>query len=297
MPTIQQQETDRRKLAAEAAALLLLLNTSRTGTATYSLPTLIANAKVKPQPFRRIEPTEALRSNVAAPYFDVARAWAGEREAILAAYSDVLPARGEPLASDAIDSLQRAIDAAERRIAARIPTMQARMLPALRRLADWHRTQWIQRIKSATTVDVGPLTGQSEVQPDVANAVSASAQSIKAAHSDIANKISGAMVGGLLATIPAAQVATSLSGVLTGARKRAARSGVDAANGLVGALTRSRRIAAGLETWKWRHSPAVRYPRPIHVARDGMTFSNRNQPSEKPGQLIGCQCWEEPILG
>ena len=300
--TIQQHEQDRRKREAEAAALLALLLGRLKVTrglpkgGLYSLPAMIANAKANPTPFRRIIPTESLRSDIATPYFDVVRAWAAERGTILAAYADALPARGEALAPNAVADVQRAIDAAERRVLAKLPTIQRKVHPSLDRLATWHRGQWVNRIRAATGLDVAPLTGQGEVAAAVSNAVTAGIAAVKGASDEIARKTAAALTDALTANVPTADAATMLSGTLNAARKRAARKGVDAADGLSGGMLRARRIAAGLEKWTWRHSPNVRYPRPIHVARESKVFSSGNQPSEMPGQLIGCQCWEEPSL-
>ena len=299
--TIQQQEADRRKLEAEAAAILAaLLGRLKVKPlpkgALYSLPAMIANAKATPTPFRRIVPTESLRSDIAAPYFDVVRAWAAEREIIVAAYADVLPVRGGALGPNAVSDLQRVVDEAEQRVLAKLPTIQRKVVPSLKRLADWHRSSWVQRVKIATGLDVAPMTGQGEVAAAISNAVAASIQALKGASDEIARKTAATITDALTANLPASDAATALSGTLTSAKKRAARQGVDAADGLSGGMTRARRIAAGLEKWVWRHSPAVRYPRPAHVARDRKVFSAGNEPSERPGQLIGCQCWEEPVL-
>lgn len=297
--TIQKQESDRKRKAEAATLLALLLGRLKVSRslpkgALYSLPAMIANAKAKPTAFRRIMPTESLRSDIATPYFDVVRAWAAERETILAAYADVLPARGEALAPNAVADLQRAIDAAERRVLAKLPTIQRKVQPSLERLVTWHRGQWTARIKAATGLDVAPLTGQGEVAAAVSNAVTAGIAAVKGASDEIARKTAAALTDALTANVPTSDAATALSGTLNAAKKRAARKGIDAADGLSGGMTRARRVAAGLEKWTWRHSPNVRYPRPIHVARDGKVFSSGTQPSEMPGQLIGCQCWEEP---
>lgn len=299
--TIQQQEADRRKHEAEAAALLLLLGRlKQTGAlpagALYSLPAMIANARVKPRTFRRIIPTEALRSDAATPYFDIVRAWMSQKPALIEAYAAALPARGEALAPTAVADLQRAVAAAERRVAARLPAITSKIAPSMKRLADWHRGQWVARIKAATGIDVSPLTGQTEVAAVVANAIAANVQAASALSSEIAGKTGAALVESLVANVPASDAATALSGTFSAAKRRAARKGVDAADGLSGGMTRARRVAAGLSKWRWRHSPNVRFPRPAHVARDGKVFGPGNEPAERCGQLRGCQCYEEPVL-
>jgi uncharacterized protein with gpF-like domain len=278
-------QPDNNHHAEEAAALALLLTTRR-----YSLPTLIARQKIRTRPFRRIQPTEALRANMAAPFFAIVRAWLEQKPALLAAYERAR------ITGDAA-AMQRAVDQAEQAARQALTAAPTRIQSALGTLERWHRGQWTQRIKASTSLDVGMLTNPQDVQPEVANTATWSAQLAQSVHQDTHAKVGAAFLAALVALKPAAEVNSAVVDVLAKAKRRAAGIGVDQTDRTSAAMDRARRSAAGLDAFIWRHSPHVRFPRPEHVARDGRRYTQSNAPNDRAGTLYGCQCWEEPAFG
>lgn len=284
-PDTESRTTER---TAEAAALLLLLQRRR-----YDLPALIRAAGAKPRSFRRIVPTEALRAQMAAPYFAMVRAWAAERDAILAAYAVALPDRGASLAADASYRIQRAIDDAAARVERQLAQFQ-RTYPAIMTQVDrWHVRQWVQRVQTATGVDVSAMVG-GETTAVQANAVARNDQLLDQVHAETKGKMTAALLAALALRMTTAQAGSEATAVLGRARKRVARIGVDQTDQLSAEMDRARREAAGLARFRWHHTPQ-RHPREDHRARDGRVYSSRNAPNDRAGALPFCKCWEEPL--
>lgn len=273
-----QPDDDRRTAEAIIAAALLL-------GALYSLPAMIARARIKPRQFRQIKPTEALRSSMAASFVLIVRAWQAERAAIMAAY-----ATGDTA------TILRAIDGASDWVAATVATADARLTNAATRVEQWHRAQWLQRIKSATGLDVSHLTGAREVRTDIEDTVAWARRLADDVSRKVKNDLTSGLLGDLAAGKPAASAGATATDVLAKAKRRSLGIGVDQTDKLVTAMGRSRRKAAGLSRFRWHHTPHLRFPRPDHVARDNRVYSERNAPNDRANTLFGCQCWEEPLF-
>ena len=277
------QPDDHRTAETIIAAALL-------AGALYSLPAMVARARVKPRQFRQIKSTEALRSSMAAPFVLIVRAWQAERAEIIAAY-DSARATGDTRA------LLRAIDAASERVAATVRTAEARLPDAVNRVEQWHRAQWVQRINAATGLDVTHLTGAREVGNDVEDTVAWARRLADDVSRKVKNDLTSGLLGDLSARKPAASASATATDVLAKAKRRSLGIGVDQTDKLVTTMGRSRRKAAGLDRFIWHHTPHLRYPRPEHVARDNRVYRESNAPNDRAGSLWGCQCYEEPILG
>lgn len=281
------QPDNRQAEAAIAAALLL-------ASRRYDLPALIRANNIRPRPFRRIEPTEALRADMAAPYFEIVRAWRAERDALVAAYTAALPRRGQQIEPGAVSALQREIDASAARIATQLTAIDRRFADILSRMERWHRAQWIARVKASTGLDVAMFTAAQDVATEIGNGAAVIAQQARAVHAEIQHKVGTSMLNSLLAFVPAAAVATALNGTFDGAKARAARIGVDQTEKASAGMDRARRRAAGLGRFRWRHT-AQRHPRPAHQARDQRTYTEASAPADRAGMLPFCACWEEPL--
>lgn len=285
-PDTESRETER---PAEAAALLLVLQRRR-----YDLPALIRAKGTTPRPFRQITTTETLRAQMAAPYFAMMRAWAGERDAILAAYAVALPDRGAPLAADASYRIQRAVDDAAARITRELAQFQ-RTFPAIMTQIDrWHVRQWAQRVQTATGVDVAAMAG-GETASAQANAVARNDQLIEQVATETKGRMTAAMLAALALRMTTIQAGGEANAVLARGKKRVARIAVDQADQLVGDLTRERAQTAGLTRWRWRHTPQ-KHPRIDHQRRDRRIYTARNAPNDRAGVLPFCKCWEEPLF-
>lgn len=284
----QPDDTNRKQ---EAAAAVLLLAGTR-----YNLPGLIKASGIKPRPFRRISPTETLRADMAAPYFQIVRLWRDERAALLEAYIQALPTRGVQLSPAASANLQRAIDEASARVERRLATIARPFPRTLARLDQWHRAQFIQRIKASTGLDVSTLTSSSATASEVQNAIVRVEQLARAVHVEIGHKVGTTLLNSLAASVPATDASVALSGTFDQARARAARVGVDQTEKAVAAMSRARRVAAGLQRFRWRHDNTQRHPRPVHVARDMRVYSEATAPNDRAGTLPFCRCFEEPLF-
>lgn len=280
---------DDRDHAAEVAALLLL------ATRRYDLPSLIRATKVKPTPFRRIAPTEALRAEMAAPYFEIVRMWRAERDALLAAYAAALPARGQQLSPGATARLQAVVDASALRITAALGSLERRFPGILARLERWHRVQWVARVKASTGLDVALFTTPQDVSPEISNAVTRNAQLAASLNSEIGHRTATTLLNALVAGTAVAIVARSLNGGFDQAKARAARFGVDQTEKAASGMSRARRVAAGLNRFRWRHDNDQRHPRPAHVARNLRTYTEATAPNDRAGTLPFCRCWEQPL--
>jgi hypothetical protein len=280
---VASQPDNSTRNAETVAALALLLSGRR-----YDLPGMIRRQGIKPRPFRQIAPTEALRSDMAAPYFDVVRGWAGEREALMRAYA---VAR----ASGSAESIRAEIDQTAIRILHNRPIVISRINTALARLEQWHGRQWAARISASTGLDVSTLTGPSEVKGDLANASVWGQQLAQSVHQDTHGKIAAAFLAGAIALKPAGEVQTEFNAIIAKARKRAARIGVDQTDKTSRAFDRARRSAAGLARFRWRHTLQM-HPRDDHRARDRRVYREDRAPNDRAGTLPGCKCWEEPLF-
>lgn len=280
-------DQSRRNHEAELAAALLLLG------ASYNLPQLIRAAKIKPRPFRRIAPTEALRSSIARPYFDLVRAWRAERDALLAIYAGELSDTGQ-LRPGSTARIQRAVDQAAARIEA--TRLERRFPGILANLDRWHRLQWVARIQSAVGVNVSVFITERATAAEIENAAARNEQLHVSLHEEAKNRAGSLLTNSLMAFLPAAAVATAFGKGMDQSKARAARIGVHQTDLLTEALTRVRRREAGLARFRWRHSGHVRVPRPEHLARDMRVYTQSNAPNDRAGVLFGCQCWEEPLF-
>lgn len=272
----------RRNHEAEIAAALLLLGRR------YDLPALIRRAKVRPRPFRQIQPTEALRGGLANPYLQVVRAWAAEQSASIAAY-ELAIATGDA------SHITRQMARSARVVEAAREVQERRLGEVIERFERWHRGQWVGRIKAATTLDVSVLTGPGEVRTEAANTAAWNNQLIADVDRQTGAGITAALLAGLAIRAPAATARADARKVIAKARKRSLRIGVDQIDRTSRAFDRARREAAGLSRFRWKHSPHVRVPRPEHLARDGKIYSHSNAPNDRAGTLYGCQCTEEPL--
>lgn len=317
-------DTARERHEAEIAAALLLLG------ASYNLPQLIRTAKVKPRPFRRIAPTEALRSSVARPYFDLIRAWQAERDELLRTYARLVPVRGGALSPDAADQLRLAVDQSAARVERQLAQVRRQFGPAFAQIERWHRAQWLSRINSATGINVAVLTSEGATRPEVETAASWNEHLAGQVHLDIKGAVTTALLGAIAiraAATPAEgkreeaarqrevkreargapgaplepgggaapSAAEMLDGLLAKAKKRVARIAVDQTDKASADMDRARRREAGLGRFRWHHT-VQEHPRREHRLRDLRVYSQATAPNDRAGSLPFCKCWEEPLF-
>lgn len=277
-------DTTRHRHEAELAALALLPGRR------YSLPSMIAAANVRPRRFRQIRPTEALKASLAAPYFEIVRAWRDERQALLDAFDQAVV-----LGDTSI--IKRQVDASAAKIAARFGNVAGRFAGILDRIEKWNRGAWLSRVRAAAGLDVTLHT----TAADVAQPISVAQDWTTALHEDVQSQTKHRLASALIAAAAASGTASfagaQINDILAKAKRRAAGIGIDQVRRLNAGMNRARRIAAGVDSYIWNHSPHVVHPRAWHVARDGRTFRNDEIPvSDRCGVPFGCQCYETPAL-
>lgn len=268
----------------EAAAAALLLLRRR-----YDLPALVKRSGINPRAFRRIAPTEALRGTLAAPYLLIPTAWADERDSIVNGYETARATSDGATAQWEVNHSTAAI-------AALLPGIIRRLPVALGRLEQWHRIQWVARIKAATGLDVAMFTSADDAATAIDNARVWNERLVADVHRQIAHRVSAAVLAGVATGAPAAVVRGQVNEAIVKARKRSAAIAVDQVGKATEAMTRARASAAGMSFWRWRHLDPQPHPRPEHQLRDGKVYSDTRPPPEQPGALFGCHCWGEPLF-
>lgn len=290
-------DTARHRHEAELAALALLPGQR------YSLPGLIRAAKVKPRRFRQIRPTEALKASLAAPYFEIVRAWRDERQALLDAFDQAV-ALGDT------SIIKRQVDASAAKIAARFGNVAGRFSAILASIERWHRLAWISRIRAATSLDVSLHTTAADVRQPISTAQSWNEALLSDVHNQTSHRVLTALVAAAAAigvgfagseseTAKARRrqsAGAAVDEVLAKAKRRAAGIGVDQVDKVSRGMDTARRVAAGVDQWIWHHLDPQPHPRPEHQRREGQVFSSKRKPPEMPGELPFCKCWSEPKL-
>lgn len=291
-------DTTRHRHEAELVALALL------PAQRYSLPGLIRAANVRPRRFRQIRPTEALKASLAQPYFEIVRAWRDERQALLDAFDQAV-ALGDT------SIIKRQVDASAAKIAARFGNVAGRFADILARIERWHRLQWINRVRAATSLDVSLHTTAADVRQSIQTAQDWNEALFRDVHNQTNHRIVTALVAAAAAigvgfagseseTVKARRrqsAGAAVDEVLAKAKRRAANIGVDQVKRLNANMTQARRIAASLTKYRWHHSHAVKHPRDWHLARDGFVFADKDIPADdRAGIPFGCQCFEEPLF-
>lgn len=277
-PDQRNPETDRN---AETAALALLLLGARR---RYDLPALIRSQRIKPRRFAQIRPTNALKADLAAPYFDITRAWVAEVDGLLAAYPGGAAAIEAQLGLST-SRVERIVSQAKRRF----PTVVSR-------IEAWHRAAWTSRIRASTGLDVSLFTQPGDVADATQATTSWNAALADDVHQQTRSRISLALLAGAAASVPLSEVKAKVADVIVKAKKRAAAIGDDQVDKLSRAMDRGRREAASVTRYTWNHTDQL-HPRPVHRARDGRVFAEGDiEPGDRCGEPPFCKCFETPKL-
>jgi uncharacterized protein with gpF-like domain len=273
----------------EAAALALLLASFRnpTSTARYNLPALVRQQRIKSRRFAQIRPTNALKADLAAPYFDITRSWAAEIDQLISAYE----------AGGAV-AIQAQLGISADRVAQIVQMAQRRFPGIVQRVEQWHRAQWNTRVKASTGLDVSMFTQLTDVTSDMQATTAWNSALADDLHQQTKSRITTALLAGAAASVPASEIKARIQEAIAKAKKRSAGIGDDQVDKLSRAMDRSRRAAASVTSFIWHHT-AQKHPRDWHKARDGQTFNEETapEPSDRAGVPPFCKCWEEAVLG
>lgn len=276
-------DRNRRRTEAETAALALFLTSRK----RYDLPAIIKANGIKPKRFGHIRPTATLATDLALPYLALVGLWRDRTPQLLDAYRRAILTRD---ASGIRAALAGIVSDAE------LAAFRQRLGLAVDRIERWHRSQWIAKVRSATGVDVSLFSSAAEVRPETTAATAWNEALLGDVHEQTKGRVSSALLAGIAVAAPAKEVARGIADAVGKARIRSKNIAVDQVEKASAGMTRGRRQSAGIGLWRWRHYDPQPYPRPAHVARDGMVFSDTRPPPEQPSELPYCKCWAEPLF-
>jgi hypothetical protein len=282
-PAPANTETDRQR-QAEAAALALLLAGAKQ---RYSLPDLVKLNRIRPRRFGRIQPTNAMKADLAAPFFDIVRAFEGQVPSLMRVYAG---------GNGGADLIGRDLVYAEQSVAPVVANAAGRFPRVADTIERWHRTTWIQRVKAATGLDVSLFTAAQDVSAATDSTVAWTRQLATDVAQQMKHRAATDMIAGAATGSPPAEIEAKLAETVSKAKKRAAGIADDQVDKLSRAMDRQRREAAGVISFLWLHTPQ-KHPRDWHLARNGQVFTAADIPADdRAGVPPFCKCYELPLL-
>lgn len=292
-------ETDRQRQAEAAALALLLLG----GTKRYDLPALVKANRIRPRRFGRIQPTNALKADLGAPFFDIVRAFEAQIPGLMRAYAGGnggadLAGSGlvYPESSGSAELIGRGLVYAEQSVAPTVANASVRFPRIADTIERWHRATWIQRVKAATGLDVSMFTAAQDVTSAIDSTVAWSRQLAADVAQQMKHRAATDLLAGAAGGSPEREIEAKLAETVAKAKKRGAGIADDQVDKLSRAMDRQRREAAGVTSFLWLHTPQ-KHPRDWHLARNGKVFTAGDVPADdRAGVPPFCKCYELPLL-
>ena len=290
------------------------------------MPYNLQDIATKARPWRALEPTQALQSDLyATGYRPIIQAW--ER-----ASANLMPAYAAALASGSVDELAAEEQSHAAEIAAILLLIQWQAY--FTRLETWHRSRWLSSVSSAAGVDVSVLLERPTGIPAatnratrratasglraaaretvrvqrgalaalptlqgidavLGNAVAANASLVRSVSDQARARIANAVFNGVAAQTPVEEVAREISNGLALSKKRALRVAKDQTSKAVKALNRFRIEEAGFKSGTWEHLAGQLHPRLHHQARDKKVY-RLDDPIWGELMLPNCHCQVGP---
>lgn len=287
----------------------------------YNLQALAVRAR----PWRVIEPTASLASDLAKLQLTPVRLWQAAAASMMAAYAAAL-------ASGSVDELVQEEQSHALEIAAILALMQ--WSAYFQRLEQWHRRKWIASAANAAGVDVAPylavptgitaipnratrritasglraaareavrvqrgivgaVSGLSGIDAVLGNAVAANASLVRSVSEQARARIANAVFNGVAAQTPVEEVAREISKGLALSKKRVLRIAKDQTSKATKALSRFRIEEAGFKSGTWEHLAGQLHPRLHHQARDKKVY-RLDDPIWSELALPNCHCQVGP---
>lgn len=217
--------------------------------------------------------------------------WSARIPAIMAAYEQTL----STMTTDSPADVQREIEAGEGAFSRIFLELTAGLRRWAMRTEAWQRGKWRGAALSATGVEVGTLIGPEDVRDTIENVIARNVGLIKDVSQQAQSRITGAVFRGLNQRLPARDVAAEIRGAVAMSQRRAIGIASHQLSDISNRLADERRREAGLDTWMWIHS-AKRFPREVHLARNGKEYTDETAPADRPGSLPYCGCRSRAVL-
>lgn len=288
---------------------------------TYDLAGMAQRAR----PWRVIEPTASLASDLAKLQLTPVRLWRAAAASMMAAYAAAL-------ASGSVDELAQEEQSHALEIAAILALIQWSGYFA--RLEAWHRRKWLASTANAAGVDVAPyltvptgltaatnrtirratasglraaareavrvqrgaveaVSSLSGIDAVLGNAIASNVSLVRSVSEQARARIANAVFNGVAAQTPVEEVAREISNGLALSKKRALRVAKDQTSKAVKALNRFRIEEAGFKSGAWEHLAGQLHPRLHHQARDKKVY-RLDDPIWGELMLPNCHCQVGP---
>lgn len=239
-------------------------------------------------------------------YLPVIQHWQAALPAIADAYARTLP---DMVTDDTPADVQATIDGAASGADRLFILLRGRLELWAGSVERWQRTRWRGAVLTATGVDLAEMIGPGDVRQTVQATIEWNTSLIRDVSDQVRQRIGNTVFAGLRNRTPARDVARQIAEAAGMGRDRSRRIAADQLSKLSSSLADERRRQAGLTVWQWMHS-GKRHPRPEHVARDGMIYSDdpvpagyqvdgktvHKRPQELPGQLPYCGCRSRAVI-
>lgn len=252
-------------------------------------------------------PTTEATNLYLACYKPVIDLWTAAATQISQEYERTLAA----MTTDAPADVQGEIDRAASTFDRLVLTLTPRLRNWALRIEAIVRRKWTRQVFSATSVDLQTRLTTFDVADTVESYINWNTALIRDVSDEIRKKIGDRVFAGLTQRKPAREVAKEIREVVGMGRDRSVRIASDQTSKLSASLADERRKEAGITVWEWVHSSKLR-PRPQHLARDGLLYSDVaanvgksvggkvvNAPPERgdrPGQPVACGCRSRSVL-
>lgn len=243
---------------------------------------------------RPIITTRAQTDTLYRIYAPVVRIWADAVPSILSEYERTISS----MTTDSVSDLEDIIERTDSNAVAAVFSFRWFFGRYLDNLVAWHLNRFIANLKYATNIDASSIIGPAP--RDTLEAIIARNVALVRNVSDqTRERISDAVYRSITNRTSVRDLSKEISGILGGQRKRALRIASDQTVKISAAMDTARANDLGLYEWEWLHSKKVHF-RPIHKARDGSIYDDRDLPAsvrdDQPGQAPFCGCAKRYIV-
>lgn len=261
---------------------------------TINLAARITRRSRKPIVIANIAPTKAQADDLFRIYARVLAVWVEAMPRILAEYERTLA----EITTDSAETTSGAIGSVD----AEIQRLVIMLTPELRRWAltveRVHRGKWVRAVLSAVGIDLDTILTPGDAEDTVSAAINWNVSLIRDVSDELRRRISNSVFAGFQRRASAREIAKEIREATGMARDRSIRIAGDQVVKIGARLNQARRVQAGIDQYKWRHSGKL-HPRSWHKARDGIVYKNddpRIPPDDRAGVPPFCGCTEQAVL-
>lgn len=239
-----------------------------------------------------IVPTKALEQQLLRVYMRVVREW-GRLIPL-----QVMPKYERTLGEvrDSVDDVDKELEDIGAALNRLVLTIGADLEDWVVRVEQWHRGRF-GTLFTPAGVKLDTLLGPADVGTTLKSVLGENVALIRSLNDQMRNGISGQVFRGLTDRLPARDVARAIRKETGIAARRAELIAADQLQKLTGRLDQERQEQVGITKFQWQHS-GKKYPRPEHVARNGIVYAwdspvGKNDP---PGRAIRCGCRARAVV-